>query len=134
VLVERIVSGFDRFYRDHPGAVPLLNGRLTSQDLASAGQSVQVALERRIEAVFEYRRPDMVPVRRHLVAVVIAEMARAVLVRADLVALSQRRALVKELERAVVGYLRITEESLDAMIGGDQAPTPAGPAPVTPEA
>ena len=111
VLVERIVAGFDRFYRDHPGAVPLLNGRLTSKDLAAAGESVQAALERRIVAVFDYRRPELPEARRRLIAVVVAEMARAVLVRADLVPLSQRRALVKELERAVVGYLKMVEET-----------------------
>ncbi len=110
-LVERIVSGFDRFYREHPGAVPLLNGRLTSQDLAAAGANVQLALERRIEAVFDYRRPDLPAARRHLISLVIAEMARAILVRADLVPLSQRRALVRELERAVIGYVKVTEDS-----------------------
>jgi AcrR family transcriptional regulator len=112
-LVERIVSGFDRFYREHPAAVPLLNGRLTSQDLAAAGANVQLALERRIEAVFEYRLPDLPAARRHLISLVIAEMARAILVRADLVPLSQRRALVRELERAVIGYVKVTEDSAE---------------------
>lgn len=116
VLVERIVAGFDRFYRDHPGAVPLLNGRLTSKDLAAAGENVQAALERRIVAVFDYRRPDLPEARRRLIAVVVAETARAVLVRADLVPLSQRRALVKELERAVVGYLKMADETVGSPV------------------
>jgi AcrR family transcriptional regulator len=111
-VVEFIVEGVDRFYREHPGAVPLLNGRLTSPELAEAGASVQIALEQRVESVFARRRPDIPVNRRHLMAVVVAEMSRALLVRADMVPLSQRRALVRELERAIVAYLASVEEEL----------------------
>ena len=105
-LVERIVSALDDFYREHPGAVPLLNGRLTSPELARAGDVLQAALEEGIEGLFSARRPDIPPARRQLMCVVVAEIARALLVRADRVPLSQRRGVVKELEHAVVGYLQ----------------------------
>lgn len=105
-LVERIVSALDDFYREHPGAVPLLNGRLTSPELARAGDVLQAALEQGIEGLFSARRPDIAPARRQLMCAVIAEIARALLVRADRVPLSLRRGVVKELEHAVIGYLQ----------------------------
>ncbi len=105
-IVHRIVASLDRFYRDHPGAVPLLNGRLTSPDLAAAGDRLQSAMETGIEGIFSIRRPDIPVTRRRLIASVIAEIARSLLVLADRVPLSQRRAVVMELEHAVVGYLR----------------------------
>ncbi len=107
-LVERIVGGLDAFYRDHPGAVPLLNGRFTSADLAAAGEALQSALTKRIEAIISGRRPDLPSAKSRLMAQVIAEQARALLAFADQVPLSQRRAVVRELEKAVVGYLRET--------------------------
>lgn len=107
-MVERIVGGLDAFYRDHPGAVPLLNGRFTSQDLAAAGEALQSALTRRIDAIITGRRPDLPLAQCRLMSQVIAEQARALLAFADQVPLSQRRAVVRELEKAIVGYLRET--------------------------
>jgi AcrR family transcriptional regulator len=110
VVVERIVHGLDEFYRAHPGAVPLLNGQHTSPDLAAAGARLQIALERRIEAVLAQRRPELPVASWRLIAMVIADVARALLVRADSVPLSQRRAIVRELDRVVVGYLRMVSD------------------------
>ena len=127
-MVERIVSALDQFYREHPAAVPLLNGRLTSPDLAHAGEIVQRALEKGIEGIFAARRPDIPAPRRHLIASVVAEIARALLVLADRVPLSLRRSVVKELERAVIGYL------LQAAPEPDRQLHPHPPYPRTPSA
>ena len=127
-MVERIVSALDQFYREHPAAVPLLNGRLTSPDLAHAGEIVQRALEKGIEGIFAARRPDIPAPRRHLIASVVAEIARALLVLADRVPLSLRRSVVKELERAVIGYL------LQAAPEPDRQLHPHPPHPRTPSA
>lgn len=107
-LVERIVAGIDGFYRDHPGAVPLLNGRLTSPDLARAGQLLQNAMVDRVERLIATRRPDLAESRVHLLATVLAEIARSLLALADSVPGAQRPAVVRELERAVIGYLEAT--------------------------
>jgi AcrR family transcriptional regulator len=107
-LIARVVEALDRFYREHPGAVPLLNGRLTSEELAGAGASLQRAMVVRIEAVIKSRRRELSAPRRQLVAQVIAEMARSLLVLADQVPLHQRHAVVREIERAIIGYLATT--------------------------
>jgi AcrR family transcriptional regulator len=107
-LIARVVEALDSFYREHPGAVPLLNGRLTSEELAGAGASLQRAMVVRIEAVIKSRRKDLPAPRRQLVAQVIAEMARSLLVLADQVPLHQRHAVVREIERAIIGYLATT--------------------------
>jgi AcrR family transcriptional regulator len=114
-VVERIVDGLDRFYREHPGAIPLLNGQLSSPELAAAGASLQLALERRIESIVAMRRPDFPQAKCHLMSVVIGSATRALLVRADQVPLSQRRALVREIDAMVVGYLRQVGEAFDAL-------------------
>jgi AcrR family transcriptional regulator len=114
-VVERIVDGLDRFYREHPGAIPLLNGQLSSPELAAAGASLQLALERRIESIVAMRRPDFPQAKCHLISVVIGSATRALLVRADQVPLSQRRALVREIDALVVGYLRQVGETFDAL-------------------
>jgi AcrR family transcriptional regulator len=105
VLVQHIVEALDTFYRNNPGAVPLLNGRLTSRELVEAGDRLQRAFVQGIEAIIWVRRPDIPRPTAHLRAVVIAEIARSVLVVADQVPLSQRRAVVRELELAVIGYV-----------------------------
>ena len=103
-MVERVVEALDDFYRRHPGAVPLLNGRHTSDELAQAGTALQRALVRRVEAVMAARTAIPAP-RRLLVAQVIAETARSLLVLADEVPLHQRKAVIREVERAIMGYL-----------------------------
>jgi AcrR family transcriptional regulator len=107
-LIARVVEALDKFYREHPGAVPLLNGRLTSEELAGAGAALQRAMVKRIEIVIRSRRSDLPAPRRQLVAQVIAEMARSLLVLADEVPLHQRQAVVREIERAIIGYLSTT--------------------------
>ena len=107
-MVERVVAQLDGFYREHPGAVPLLNGRFSSPDLAAAGESLQVALVRQVEGVISVRRPDVPVIRVHLVATVVAELARSLLVLADQSPLSQRRAVVAEAVTAIIGYLNQT--------------------------
>lgn len=107
-IVPRVVGALDAFYRSHPGAVPLLNGRFTSSELAEAGENLQRAMVRRIDAVISGRRPDLSPPRRLMVSQVIAEVARSLLVLADQMPLSQRKAMVHQVELAVLGYLRET--------------------------
>lgn len=107
-MVARVVSAIDHFYREHPGAVPLLNGRHTSEELAEASASLQRALVKRVEAVIASRRGDVPAPRRLLVSQVIAEMTRSLLVLADEVAFHQRQAVVREIERAINGYLAET--------------------------
>jgi AcrR family transcriptional regulator len=114
-MVDHIIGGLDAFYRDHPGAVPLLNGRFTSPDLAAAGEALQTALTRRIESILVGRRPDLAVAQCRLIAQVIAEQARALLAFADQVPLSQRRSVVRELEKAIVGYLRESAPDPDAL-------------------
>ena len=104
-IIERVVAQLDQFYREHPGAVPLLNGRFTSPELAAAGESLQLALVHQVEGVIGARRPDLSAVRVHLVATVLAEIARSLLVLADKSPLSQRRAVVAEAVTAIIGYL-----------------------------
>ncbi len=116
-MVERVVEALDDFYRRHPGAVPLLNGRHTSEELAQAGTALQRALVRRVEAVMAARTAIPAP-RRLLVAQVIAETARSLLVLADEVPLHQRKAVIREVERAITGYLH--QLGLDAEL----EPTP----------
>ncbi len=113
-VVERIVEGLDRFYREHPAAIPLLNGQFTSPELAAAGASLQLALERRIEEIIAIRRPDFPQAKCHLISIVIGTASRSLLVRADQVPLSQRRALVREIDHLVTGYLRLVSEAFDA--------------------
>jgi AcrR family transcriptional regulator len=105
VIVAHIVEALDNFYRSNPGAVPLLNGRLTSQDLMEAGESLQRAFVAGIESIIVLRRPDTPKPTAHLRALVIAEIARSLLVLADQVPLSQRGGVIRELELAVVGYV-----------------------------
>jgi AcrR family transcriptional regulator len=111
-IVDHIVGGLDHFYRDHPGAVPLLNGRFTSSELAAAGELLQTALTARIESIITGRRPDLPPKHCRMMAQVIAEQARSLLAFADQVPLSQRSAVVRELEKAIIGYLRETAPDL----------------------
>jgi AcrR family transcriptional regulator len=124
-LVDRIVGGLDRFYRDHPGAIPLLNGQLTSPELAAAGARVQIALERRVEALIVLRRGDLPVAKCHQIALVVCDVTRALLLRADQVPLSQRASLIREIEHVVVGYLRHLGEIFDA--GAETASTPTMP-------
>ena len=122
-LVERIVSGLDRFYRDHPGAIPLLNGQLTSPDLAAAGARVQLALERRVEALIVLRRGDVPVAKCHQIALVVCDVARALLFRADQVPLSQRSSFIREIEHVVLGYLRHVSELFDAAADPSTSPS-----------
>ena len=85
--------------------MPLLNGRFSSTELAEAGELLQHAMVRQIEKVLAARVPQVPTVKRHLVATVVAEIARSLLVLADQSPLSQRRAVVNEGVSAVVGYL-----------------------------
>jgi AcrR family transcriptional regulator len=107
-IVIRAVEAIDAFYRAHPGAVPLLNGRLTSPQLAEAGEVLQAALVRQIARILQSRRADVPNSRALLLAQVIAEITRALLLHADRAPLSQRRAVVRELELALIGYLHET--------------------------
>jgi AcrR family transcriptional regulator len=111
-LISRVVAAIDNFYREHPGAVPLLNGRHTSDQLADASAVLQRALVKRVEAVISSRRADVPQPRRQLVSQVIAEMTRALLVLADEVPFHQRAAVVREIERAIIGYLAQTMPEL----------------------
>jgi AcrR family transcriptional regulator len=106
-LVSRVVAALDEFYREHPGAVPLLNGRMTSEELASAGTTLQRAMVKRIEVILAARRKDIPAPRRLIVAQVIAELARSLLVLADEVPLHQRKAIIRETEHAILGYLEL---------------------------
>ena len=117
-LVEQIVSALDGFYRAHPGAVPLLNGRKTSSELATAGERLQQAFVVGIEGIVTARAPDIPEGRRHLIATVIAEIARALLTLADNVPLSQRQGVIREIERVVIGYLVVSDE--DRELGCEQ--------------
>ena len=120
-LIEQIVHGLDTFYRQHPAAVPLLNGRFTSPDLIAAGEALQNALVAHVETIIKSRRPDVPMARRYLVAQVVAEIAQSLLVLANQVALHQRRSVLRELERVVSAYLR---EGLPATMAG--VPSAAG--------
>ena len=51
-------------------------------------------------------RPDLSPPRRLLVSEVIAELARSLLVLSDQMPLHQRKAMIHQIELAVLGYLR----------------------------
>ena len=104
-LIHRIVESLDRYFREHPGAVPLLNGRLTSPELVAAGERLQAALVTGIDRLLANRRPDVLAEHRVTVSAVIAEVTRLMLVMADQVPLSRRRVIVRETERLVVGYL-----------------------------
>ena len=107
-LIHRIVESLDRYFREHPGAVPLLNGRLTSPELVAAGERLQSALVAGIDRLLANRRPDVLAEHRVTVSAVIAEVTRLMLVMADQVPLSRRRVIVRETERLVVGYLMET--------------------------
>ena len=107
-LINRIVESLDRYFREHPGAVPLLNGRLTSPELVAAGERLQGALVAGIDRLLANRRPDVIAEHRVTVAAVIAEVTRSMLVMADQVPLSRRRVIVRETERLIVGYLTET--------------------------
>jgi AcrR family transcriptional regulator len=111
-IVARVIEALDEFYRQHPGAVPLLNGRHTSDELASAGAALQRALAKRIEELLAVRRSDVPTARRQLVAQVVAETTRSLLVLADEVPLHQRKAVLREIEAAVLGYLTVSFGSL----------------------
>ena len=104
-LVIRIVESLDQYFREHPGAVPVLNGRLTSPELAAAGERLQSALVAGIDRLLAVRRPDVAAEHRVTVAAVIAEVTRSMLVMADQVPLSRRRVVVRETERMIIGYL-----------------------------
>jgi AcrR family transcriptional regulator len=128
-MVTRVVEALDRFYRDHPGAIPLLNGRSTSDELAAAAMSLRLAMVRRVDVVLSARRPDLPAARRTLMAQVIADLARSLLVLADEVPLHQRHAVVRETERAIIGYLTETAPPLDeSIVPLRQTPASAGPA------
>jgi AcrR family transcriptional regulator len=107
-LVVRIIESLDQYFREHPGAVPVLNGRLTAPELAAAGERLQTAMVAGIERLLANRRRDVIAEHRATVAAVIAEVVRSMLVLADQVPLSRRRGMVRETERLVVGYLRET--------------------------
>ena len=122
-IVERVVAALDRFYREHPGAVPLLNGRFSSPDLADAGEQLQHALVRQVERVLAARASGVPAVKRRLVATVVAEVARSLLVLADQSPLSQRRAVANEAVNVIMGYLVRT---LGVPTPTEHGPTPAG--------
>ena len=105
LLVMRIVESLDQYFREHPGAVPLLNGRLTSPELVAAGERLQVAMVQGIDRILSHRRSDVIAEHRATVAMVIAEVTRSMLVMADQVPLSRRRVVVRETERVILGYL-----------------------------
>jgi AcrR family transcriptional regulator len=107
-LVIRIVESLDQYFREHPGAIPVLNGRLTSPELAAAGERLQGAMVAGIDRLLAVRRPDIAAEHRITVASVIAEVTRSMLVMADQVPLSRRRVVVRETERLVIGYLMET--------------------------
>lgn len=107
-LVIGIVESFDRYFRDHPGAVPLLNGRLTSPELLAAGEKLQAAMVAGIDRLFAIRRPDVLAEHRITVASILAEIIRSMWMMADSVPLSRRRVIVRETERMIIGYLTET--------------------------
>lgn len=107
-LVIGIIESFDRYFREHPGAVPLLNGRHTSVELLAAGERLQAALVAGTDRLLAVRRPDVVAEHRITVASIVAEVIRSMLVMADSVPLSRRRVIVREAERMVIGYLTET--------------------------
>ena len=129
-LVEQIVAALDRFYREHPGAVPLLNGRKTSAELARAGERLQHAFVMGIEGIMAARAPNVPEGRRHLAATVIAEIARALLTLADSVPLSHRHAVIREIERVVIGYLIVSDDEHDPGLEAERLESdPAEPGP-----
>ena len=107
-LVIRIIESFDRYFREQPGAVPLLNGRLTSPELLAAGEKLQAAMVAGIDRLLAIRRPDVLAEHRITVSSIIAEVIRSMLVMADSVPLSRRRVIVRETERMINGYLTET--------------------------
>jgi AcrR family transcriptional regulator len=105
-LIEQIVTALDDFYREHPGTLPLLNGRFTSPHLVAAGEALQNAFVDHIAAIIAARRADTPSATVRLVSQVVAEITRGLLMLANQVPLHQRRAVMRELERVVTGYMR----------------------------
>lgn len=105
---DAIVDAMARFWRQHPGVVPLLRGALGAPELVDAGEKLRVAFVDHLEAVLASRRPDVSAKRRRAVAEVDFDITRALLERAQAEPQHKRAAVLRELKCVLVAYQRAT--------------------------
>lgn len=105
-LIDAMVDAMARFWRQHPGVVPLLRGALGAPELVDAGEQLRVAFVDHLEAVLASRRPDVSAKRTRQVAEVDFDITRALLERAQAEPQHKRATVLRELKTVLLAYQR----------------------------
>lgn len=105
-LIESIVNALAAFWRRRPATAALLRGALGAPELVAAGETLRQAFVDHIAAVLAARRPDEDASRCRFVAEISLDITRTLLERAQAEPPRRRGAVLAELKRVLLVYLR----------------------------
>lgn len=105
-LIDSIVDALGTFWRRRPATAALLRGALGAPELVAAGEALRLAFVDHIERILTARRPAERGQRSRFVAEITFDLTRALLERAQAEPLHRRAAVLAELKRALLAYLR----------------------------
>jgi AcrR family transcriptional regulator len=104
-MIDRVIDPIIEFHVAHPAAEALLAGADVSADLAATTEGLQTAMLERVEQLIAVAAPDLPRRDRVRTAKMCLHIVKAILPMASAGSATNRRAVVVELKRALVGYL-----------------------------
>jgi AcrR family transcriptional regulator len=107
-MIDRVVDEMVAFHLANPAAKALLAGADISAELAAATESLHTAMCGRVEDLIAAAAPGLPPDDLTRTAEVAVQITKALLPMVLAAPAAERGAVIAELKRALVGYLRTT--------------------------
>jgi AcrR family transcriptional regulator len=104
-MIDRVIDPLVEFHVAHPAAKAFLAGADVSADLAATTERLHTAMLERVEQLIAVAAPDLPRRQRVRTARMCVQIVKATLPLASTGSVTERRAAVVELKRALVGYL-----------------------------
>jgi AcrR family transcriptional regulator len=104
-MIDRIIDPMVAFHLAHPAARALLAGADVSAELAATTEQLQHAMRTRVEHLIAVAAPNLSRREQARTALMCVQIVKAVLPTISTSGPSERKAVVGELKRALVGYL-----------------------------
>jgi AcrR family transcriptional regulator len=104
-MIDRVVDPMVAFHVAHPAAKALLAGADVSAELAATTERLHAAMRERVEDLIAVAAPHLRRRERVGTAQMCVQITKAILPMVSASGPAERRAIVIELKRALVGYL-----------------------------
>lgn len=105
LMIDRVVDPMIAFHLAHPGAKALLAGADVSEDLAATTQRLHAAMLEQVDDLIAVAAPTLPQRGRRRTGQMCVQIVKAILPMVSASGPADRRAVVAELKRALVGYL-----------------------------